>query len=158
MKKFWWSALYLAVIGILSNFVAKFIPRQFSLDTFPFKCYPFEQDGKFYEKFQIRRWKNQLPDMSKVLRFMPSKKLNTRQSSTLQQLIQETCVAEIVHFSLILLSLLIFLWWNSPWAVLFVLLYNLLGNLPYMMIQRYNRPRMIRLLNKIDARKENAHG
>lgn len=158
MKKFWGSVLYLAVIGILSNPAAKVIPRRFSPDTFPFRCYAWEQNGRFYEKLHIRSWKNYLPDMSKVLKFLPRKKLNTRDSGTIRQLIQETCVAETVHFLLFLLSLGIFLWWRSPWAVLVVAVYNLLGNLPYILIQRYNRPRLVRLLQKVESRKETDHG
>ena len=63
-------------------------------------------------------------------------------------LIAETCVAECVHFWLIILSLGIFVFWRGGWAVVFCLVYNLLGNLPFQIIQRYNRPRLRRLAEK----------
>ena len=60
-------------------------------------------------------------------------------------LIAETCVAECVHFWLIILSLGIFVFWRGGWAAVFWLVYNILGNVPFMIIQRYNRPRLVLL-------------
>ena len=64
----------------------------------------------------------------------------------------ETCVAECVHFCLGLLSLGAFALCRSGWMVCIVAVYILLGNLPFQIIQRYNRPRLLRLMRK--ARKE----
>ena len=66
-------------------------------------------------------------------------------SQGMDVLIAETCVAECVHWALMLLSLGIFFFWRGAWAVVFWLVYNLLGNLPFIIIQRYNRPRLVML-------------
>ena len=63
-------------------------------------------------------------------------------------LVQETCVAECVHFCLGLLSLGAFALCRSGWMVCIVAVYILLGNLPFQIIQRYNRPRLLRLMRK----------
>ena len=60
-------------------------------------------------------------------------------------LIAETCVAECVHWALIVLSLGLFLFWRGGWAFAFWLVYNILGNVPFIIIQRYNRPRLVML-------------
>lgn len=149
MRQFWWSVLYLAAVGILSNVAARWLPRDFRPDAFPFRPYGFEKQGKFYEKFGIRKWKNKVPDMSKHLGFLMRKTVTAKTDrKATQLLVQETCVAELVHICLIALSLLILLYWRTPGAAAFLLVYNLLGNLPFIMIQRYNRPRLQRLAEK----------
>ena len=63
-------------------------------------------------------------------------------------LVQETCVAECVHWALTLLSAGIFFLWRSGWAALLWLVYNALGNVSFIVIQRYNRPRLQKLAEK----------
>ena len=47
----------------------------------------------------------------------------------------------------------IFFFWRGGWAVVFCLVYNLLGNLPFQIIQRYNRPRLVRLYERMCAKR-----
>ena len=84
--------------------------------------------------------------MSRIMPDMVKKKM-TKQSREqgMGVLIAETCVAECVHFWLIILSLGIFVFWRGGWAAVFWLVYNILGNVPFMIIQRYNRPRLVLL-------------
>ena len=67
-------------------------------------------------------------------------------------LVQETCVAECVHWALTLLSAGIFFLWRSGWAALLWLVYNVLGNVSFIVIQRYNRPRLQKLAEKTRRR------
>lgn len=146
MHGFWRAALYLAALGILAHPLGQALPRsRFDPQRFPWRCRPWEKNGRIYERLGIRRWKNKLPDMSRLLPDMVKKRLG--QADTLR-LIQETCTAECVHWWLLLLSAGILLLWRSPWCWALWLLYNLLGNLPYIIIQRYNRPRLLRLAEK----------
>ena len=66
-------------------------------------------------------------------------------------MIQETCIAEWIHELLILIGFgCVFLWKGiGGWIV--SLLYAL-GNLPYIIIQRYNRPKFIGLLKRLQAK------
>ena len=60
-------------------------------------------------------------------------------------LVQETCRAELVHGASCLLGLA-FLWLWPGWGGAIVLaVWVLLANLPFILIQRYNRPRLMRL-------------
>ncbi len=151
MKKLWLSVLYLAAISVLSNPAGSLIRRDFRPDAFPFKPWPFEKQGRFYERLHIRQWKDRVPDMSKYLRSLPPKAIRTASSEQAKMLVQETCVAETVHAALMVLALPVLLC-RRWWAALMVLVYDLLGNLPFILIQRYNRPRLMRLAEKLERR------
>ena len=141
-----YAALYVAALGILSHFVGQALPRaHFDPQKFPDRSADWENGGKVYEKLGIKHWKDRLPDMSKIMPDMVKKKMSAVKSQGMDVLIAETCVAECVHWALMLLSLGIFFFWRGAWAVVFWLVYNLLGNLPFIIIQRYNRPRLVML-------------
>ncbi len=149
MKRFWYSILYLAAVSALSNGAAVFSRRRFRPDQFPFRPYAFERQGRFYEKLGIRKWKDRLPDMSRLLRFLPRKAVRSRSAEQARLLVQETCLAETVHLWLIVLAApVLFIWpgWRGGvlWAV------YALGNVPFIMIQRYNRPRLLRLAGTLE--------
>lgn len=150
MKKLLRSAIYLVAISLLSNLLGGCISRRFRTDVFPFKSYPFERDGKIYDKLHIRKWKNKVPDMSKYLRSLPRKELVEPTCGRINLLVQETCVAELVHSLLILLSFVVLIYWPDWRTVLLVVVYDVVGNLPFIMIQRYNRPRLLRLAAKLE--------
>lgn len=141
-----YAALYVAALGILSHFVGQALPRaHFDPQRFPYRSADWENGGKVYEKLGIKHWKDRLPDMSKIMPDMVRKKMSAVKSQGMDVLIAETCVAECVHWALMMLSLGIFFFWRGAWAVVFWLVYNLLGNLPFIIIQRYNRPRLVML-------------
>ena len=119
MTSFLHCALYLAATGIGAFFLGRLLPKTwFRGDAFPYRCYPFEQ--KLFRVLHIKDWQSRVPDMSRILPgLMPDKKLTAETFSDLPRMIQETCVAEMIH---------------------------VLGNLPFILIQRYNRPRLQRLL------------
>lgn len=60
-------------------------------------------------------------------------------------MIQETCIAEWVHGLLIVLGFGCIWIWDGMGGWIISVLYAL-GNLPYILIQRYNRPRLVKLL------------
>lgn len=145
---------YLMFIGLLSFFVGRILPKQwFSYERFPFRIFPFELDGKFYDVFGIRRWKGFVPDMSRVFpSLIPSKKLSgLPDSKEIELMLLETCIAEYVHALLGIVGFYCVHLWEGTggWVLAFLFL---LGNVPFWMIQRYNRPKLIRLLNKLQER------
>jgi len=149
MKKFLWAAVWVASLGIVSNFLAPFLPRSFRMDRFPFRLYSFERGGRLYDRIAIRRWKKLVPDMSQHMKRLMRKTV-TMQTPLEQTLLlaQETCVSELVHWLLILLSFAVLLFWRGWGAAIFLAVYIILGNLPYIFIQRYNRPRLLALAEK----------
>ena len=145
--KFLYSLIYIAVLGVLSHFVGQALPRSwFDAAKPPYKAAEWEKGGRVYEKLGIKRWKDIMPDMSRIMPDMVKKKLtNENKERGMDTLIAETCVAECVHWGLIILSFGILFWWRGLWAAAFLLIYNIFGNLPFIIIQRYNRPRLVML-------------
>lgn len=142
---------YYAVAGIASFFVGRLVSRhRFRYDAVPFRPFPFEKEGRIYKKIGIARWQGKVPDMSRILKgLMPPKALAGRPDrETLLVMVQETCVAELVHWLLCLAGLASLWLWPGAGGLLSWLLYCLVGNLPFILIQRYNRPRLLKLLER----------
>ena len=75
----------------------------------------------------------------------PVPEVSTATADQAAALVQETCRAELVHGASCLLGLA-FLWLWPGWGGAIVLaVWVLLANLPFILIQRYNRPRLMRL-------------
>ena len=73
-----------------------------------------------------------------------------RSPEHLRKLVAETCSAEFVHTVLILLSpafVLLMDEYGVPAMVLYIL-----GNLVSLIIQRYNRPRIMKIIQRIEKR------
>ena len=146
--------------GIITLFAGIPIPRRIvNYHAFPFRLYGFEKKGKLYEKIGVHRWKDGLPDASKVLKSMTKKKVNMKMDAAgLDRLIRETCIAEIVHWLLMLLTPVYSLFVPLGYGIVLSLIYALC-NLPFIIVQRYNRPRLIHameLMKKREMRRKKA--
>jgi len=157
MNAFCHCLIYLTVISIGSFFIGRLIPAKFCYLRFPYRSLRFEKNGELYIKIGIHKWQNKLPDMSKVCsELMPVKKLPKQlTAANVEQMLQETCVAELTHFILCILGMGCTYLWKGLGGWLLSVLY-FLGNLPYILIQRYNRPRLLRLLER-QLLKESVH-
>ena len=142
--------IYLAVVGFSGFVFGLFLPRDlFSPNKFPFKSFSFENEGKIYEKFHIRKWKNKVPDMSKICKKMVPKTFDlSDDSDCLKKLIFETCVAEFIHSLQIVFGFCCKVIWAGPGGDIMAVIW-LLGNLPFIIIQRYNRPKLMRTYKKM---------
>jgi glycosyl-4,4'-diaponeurosporenoate acyltransferase len=154
MNGFLYSILYIAALGVLSHLVGQLLPRAwFSAERFPYRVHGWEK--KCYEALGIKRWKTKVPDMSRMLGDMLKKEVKTDDSAAgMEALVRETCVSECVHWLLIAATVPILFCWRKWLAVVFYTVYNLLGNVPYILIQRYNRPRLMALAQR-KRRREN---
>lgn len=94
-----------------------------------------------------------MPDMSKILPdMMPSKKLPKKATSEqLERMVQETCVAELIHNLLCFLGFGCVLLWKGAGGWIIALLY-MMGNIPFSIIQRYNRPKLVQIMQKLKCR------
>lgn len=154
---FWVSALrYIisaGIVGAAMLFLGIPLPRRmFNADRFPFRAATFEKEGNLYRKVLVHKWKDGMPDASKVISQMTKKRIQKNaDAAALERLIQETCVAEIVHWILILFTPVYSIGIPAGYAVLFSVLYAL-GNLLFIIIQRYNRPRFKKALSLMKMR------
>lgn len=146
--------IYLIVSGIIIFFIGRIFPRTLLKENnFPFKPYKFEKNGKIYEIFKIKKWKTKLPDASVIIykifpNFMPIKRIKKRNKNTLNTLIKESCVAETTHFLAAITGFACVKIWKGlgGWVVS---LFYLILHIPFIMIQRYNRPRLSKALLNI---------
>lgn len=92
-----------------------------------------------------------MPDMSKILpRAMPSKKLDEHMTAdTALLMIRETCIAEFIHKILAVLGIGCLFIWDSKWSLFLYVIYVVIGNLPFIVIQRYIRPKLLRIRNRL---------
>lgn len=146
---------YIAVVGILAHVVGEALPRRwFHWDRFPYRAWVWEREGNAYEALGIRRWKDRLPDKSKHTKRTFTKQMRGHQGGDgLLRFVQETCVAECIHWILIFLSLPLYMFVPTPLGLVVTVLYAL-SNLPFILIQRYNRPRLLRILRRRQAGRE----
>ena len=138
------AALQAAVsVGVIAG------PRRwFRWECRPWRAYDWEENGKVYEKLGIRRWKEKVPDKSRWGGHEYAKTIRGQNDAeNAIRLLQETCVAELVHWVLMLLTPLVFRFAHGLMAVLVVVLYGL-SHIPCIIIQRYNRPRLCALLKR----------
>jgi len=144
--RFWRSIGYLLCISITAFIIGRLYPRKWLRpNAFPFKSFRCEKNGTIYNKINIKKWKTKLPDMSIIItkilpRFMPKKRL--KDENNIPVLINETCIAEATHVIAAILGFGCIFVWNGigGWivSVLFLLI-----NVPFVIIQRFNRPRLV---------------
>ena len=84
----------------------------------------------------------------------PPKKMPPRpDAQTLLVMIRETCAAEATHALLLLAGLGVLAFWPGVWGIVLYLVYAIFGNLVFIIIQRYNRPRLVRLYERKRAKR-----
>lgn len=154
---FWRCLAYIALLGVLSFVLGRVLPKTwFRHERAPFRAFSWEKDGRIYLKLGISHWQNRVPDMSRIFpKLMPPKSLEKLPDQPgLLRMIRETCVAEAVHVILCVLGLYCLRLWRGAGGVIFYLVYVALGNLPFILIQRYNRPRLVRMYRRREKQKE----
>lgn len=154
MSNFIKCFLYLATMSLGFFFIGRLIPKSWlNYSRFPFQPFRIEKGGDIYRKIGIQKWQNKLPDMSKVFsNLMPPKKLpKVMTVKSMERMVLETCIAEFIHGLLCIMGLGCPLIWNGIGGWILFICY-MFGNLPFIFIQRYNRPKLIRLLEKVKAK------
>ena len=159
MQIFFFSApvtilLFFAIWGIVPLILAYLcllIPDRFFEPTrFFWRTHAFERGGSIYERvFHIRSWKHLLPDGGGVWkkRSYKKKSLTDFSEQNLKRFLIETSRGELVHW-LGILPFWVFGLFAPPVVIWIMLGYALIVNLPCIIAQRYNRPRVYALYQK----------
>ena len=152
---FLFSVSYVVLCGALSHIIGEAVPRTlFHADRFPYAPWKWERDGAIYDRIHIRAWKDKLPDMSRIFTKMVPKRFDQFPTvEGVQRLIAETCVAEATHGILCLIAPVIWLFWKN-WIGVVLSGVVILCNLPFILIQRYNRPILTAFCARLTAREE----
>ncbi len=104
-------------------------------------------EGPLYEALRVKKWKGKLPS------YNPS--LFSLQAHSLEEIAQAMCQAELVHEAIVLLSFLPLTMTPVFGAMPVFLLTSLAAacfDTLFVLMQRYNRPRILALLERRQAR------
>ncbi len=119
--------------------VGTLVPNRFDYRCRWFRPMPFE--AALYKRLRLKHWKKNMPTYDP--------RLFSLQHNTLEQIIRNMCQAEVVHEIIILFSfvpILFSLLWDTFWVFLITSVFAACIDLIFVMLQRYNRPRLVRLL------------
>ena len=131
------------------------IPERFlSPNNLFLKPSSFEKHSNFYHKIlKIKKWKHLLPDGATVWKDKSFTKryLQSKSPLYLNQYTIETVRGEIAHWAAIF-PFWVFGFFLKPYVVWIMFLYALIVNLPCILVLRYNRMRILRLLEPFKER------
>lgn len=136
------------IISVVSTVVSIKLPVScFDYKKWQFRVRTFEKNGDIYQHFfKVRKWKNHIPELGDFIKsIFPKKQILGLSRDYLYRFAAETCRAEFAHWCIIFSSF-IFKFWNGAAMSIFIVLLAIVLNFPYIIIQRYNRPRIINIL------------
>ncbi len=147
MKILYISAIVFLIIGfqfgirvIVGNVVPRF-KNKINIESEWFKTKSFEEE--IFNRLNVKKWKNKAPV------YDPEE--FDFEKNTKEQLIINMCNAEIVHEVNILsgyISLIFSIFLGYAWLFLIGAILGTGMDLIFVIIQRFNRPRMIKYLNR----------
>ncbi len=124
-----------------------------STEKWLFRTRGWERSGKVYDTILgVRRWKRYLPDGGALFRNgYRKRRLDSFSRQNLERFAIESCRAEFAHWLAILPFWVFGLF--APLEVLpYMFAYALAVNAPCIVAQRFNRPRVLRLLDALESR------
>ncbi len=139
------------ILQIVAAIVCLMIPnKSYSMDSIIFRSYDFEKEGKFYDRiFRVSRWKHLLPDGEIIWNKngFNKKHLENFSNENLERFLIESARGELTHW-LAIIPFWIFGFFTPSNVIWLMLIYALAVNFPCIITQRYNRPRVQKLLNR----------
>lgn len=114
--------------------------RHLDCDGWLLRPKAFEDGGRWYRRrWCINRWKDRLPEAGDLFAGGVSKShLPTSADGGLDLFVRETRRAELTHWWAMMCGP-IFALWNPPLVTALLVSYGIAVNLPFIVIQRYNR-------------------
>lgn len=112
----------------------------------------WEAGGRWYEhRLAIRSWKDRLPEAGDLFEGGVSKRrLPAPNPAGLERFVRETRRAERTHWTLLACTP-IFALWSPPVVLAAMATFALVANVPCLLVQRYNRARLLRVLARVPA-------
>ena len=151
-KEFLLNLLTFFFFSVIITYLSNKMPNRFySSDSWLLRQREWEKRGIFYQRvFRVKLWKKLMPELGDIVKSVfPKKRIKEYTREYLKKYIFESCKSEVTHWCIIFSTLLFFLWNEFKPAMMMVLLAIIL-NLPYIIIQRYNRPRIMVMVENIE--------
>lgn len=132
--------------------LCRLLPRSFfSYKDFLYRSRSWERCGNFYvTKLKIKKWKDHLPQYVATGGFSKRnlKSFKKIDKEYIDIFISETCRAEWNHCVCSLYCIVSFFINEWPFSIIFAAI-PVFANMPFLIIQRYNRFRLIKLYKKM---------
>ena len=103
-------------------------------------------EPRLYAFLRVKQWKDHMPTYDPA-------SFSLRHNS-LERIVYNSCVSEAVHTVIVLFSfvpILFSLWWDALPVFLITSILAALFDSCFIIMQRYNRPRLVRILRKKEA-------
>ena len=103
-------------------------------------------EPRMYAFLRVKQWKDHMPTYDPASFSL--------KHNSLSQIVYNSCVSEAVHTVIVLFSfvpILFSLWWDALPVFLITSILAALFDSCFIIMQRYNRPRLVRILHKKEA-------
>jgi len=141
-----WPVIHIVIGKIFLGLPVHYFER----DGFLYAERSWERDGEVYRRgLMVRSWKSWLPDGAPWLGGFSKKRLAGHDPEYLGRFLAEARRAELAHWCMLACLPLFFLW-NPLWACGVMTLYGVGANLPCIVVQRYNRIVLTRLMRRAE--------
>ncbi|HSN59103.1 MAG TPA: hypothetical protein VLR72_06575 [Clostridiaceae bacterium] len=142
-----WPVLQIGAAVLCHN-----LPERFLSYSSPFyRSYGWEKGGEIYRQiFRVHKWKRLLPDSADFIKGGYRKKsMEVISKESLKKHLLESCRAEMTHW-LAIPFFWVFGLFSPLRVIIYMLIYAIAVNLPCIITLRYNRPRIVKLLDKLE--------
>lgn len=136
-----WPAIHFAVAAVAFKCPWRWFD---SRDLSPtFSASRSTKVSKIDRWLRVRAWKGFLPDAARWFRGAMPRDINRRlDAAHVRRLVAETRRGEVAHW-VMLFAFPVFAIWNPPWADCVMAAYALAANVPCILVQRFNRRRLV---------------
>ena len=131
----------IALFHIIVSYSVNRMPYR-TLASLRLRIVPYKKEKEIYEKvFRIKAWKDYVPSAGPF----DKKVMKGNGAEYLSLFILETVRAEVIHMICLIVTFLVLLVYDQPYGWLIPVFFTMI-NVPCIMIQRYNRPRLENVL------------
>lgn len=144
------SAVIAFLIDALVAFVIHKLPKKwFNPYNKIYRVWNFER--RLYENIGIKKWKDRVPEMGQLCNFKKDKIASINDNEYIFKFLQETCYAEVLHFLSAILGFAVIFVFPLKYMFYFTLpvaIVNCLLQILPIFIQRYTRPKLIKIYER----------
>jgi glycosyl-4,4'-diaponeurosporenoate acyltransferase len=132
---------------IIGFFASKLNNSFLEKDYILTRLFRFEKDASWFRKYlKIDKWKDKVPELGGFFKEgFQKRSISFGEKNQLLTFVRETRRAELAHW-LMTSGWILTILFNPLWAIIFNLIFAHLVNFPCLVIQRYNRARLLKVL------------
>lgn len=157
---FLYLLLAVAICGIMAGIITlitRILPAKvFSPYRHRYKV--SSKENKFYNKLKIKKWKDKIPELGKLSGFAKTEIAEPNNPQYIFKFLTENCIAEALHFYSIVAGLLVFVFLPREYVFtigLPIFFLNMLLHIMPIFVQRYLRPKFLKIYNRLISQNEN---